>query len=252
MRVIAVLTDFGTKDHYVGVMKGVILSINPSAKIVDLCHEVTPFSIKEAAFLLEASYRYFPEGSVFLVVIDPGVGSSRRPIVVQSKRRFFVGPDNGVFTPIVDEKSRFFSFPIPQGASCTFHGRDVFAPVCARLTLGETPEKFSEEIFDPVLIDYPPVEKTSGGFRGEVLHVDRFGNIVTSIRGELVKSRSFMLEIGGKEIFCPLRRFYYEAGEGEVFPIVGSSGYLEVSVREGNAAEVLGVGVGDKVILKWI
>lgn len=249
MRPIALITDFGNSDPYVGVMKGVILKINPQATIVDVTNEVTPFSILEAAFILESSFPHFPEGTIFLAVVDPGVGSTRRAIAGKTANRYIVGPDNGLFTPVYGGAPDLYRLPVPPDASPTFHGRDVFAPAAAMLSLGKEPGELGEPVYDPVRLEYPPLRIGDGEIEGLVLHVDRFGNLVTSIKGELVPRVSFRLFVGSRSVGGRLRKYYHEADEGEIFPIMGSSGYLEVSMREGNAAEALSAAVGTPVKL---
>jgi len=249
MRPIALITDFGNSDPYVGVMKGIILKVNPRATIVDISNEVTPFSVLEAAFILESSFAHFPEGTIFLAVVDPGVGSARRAIVGKAGEKYIVGPDNGLFTPVCREPLNLYRLPVPPNASTTFHGRDVFAPAAAFLSLGKEPDELGEPIDDPVRLEYPPFRIEGGVVEGLVLHVDRFGNVVTSIRSELVPAGSFRLVVGSKPVRGRLRKYYHEADEGEIFPIVGSAGYLEISVREGSAAEALSARVGTPVKL---
>ncbi|RKZ03965.1 MAG: hypothetical protein DRQ04_01590 [Candidatus Hydrothermota bacterium] len=244
MRPIALITDFGNSDPYVGIMKGIILRINPQATIVDITNEVTPFSVLEAAFMLESSFSHFPEETIFLAVVDPGVGSARRAIAGKAGGKYIVGPDNGLFTPIYREPLDLYRLPVPPDASTTFHGRDVFAPVAAFLSLGKEPGELGEPIDDPVRLEYPPLRIDSGVIEGLVLHVDRFGNLVTSIRSGLIPAGSFRLVVGSKPVEGRLRKYYHEADKGEIFPIVGSAGYLEISMREGSAAEALSAPVG--------
>lgn len=239
-RVITLLTDFGTADYFVGAVKGTILSVNPRAVIVDITHEIAPQDIEAGAFTLLAAYKTFPAGTIHVGVVDPGVGSERRPIIVSDSEQFFVGPDNGLFTYICDRESshrivhvtsdRYFR-PDP---SKTFHGRDIFAPVAAALSNGVALEEFGAEIDDAVRL--PSLETPS-----RIIHIDHFGNCVTNItRAE--KS----LVINGQTI-NEFRQFYGE-GDGEsLFAIRGSAGFLEISVNGGSAAKVLGARRGDEV-----
>lgn len=239
-RVVTLLTDFGMADYFVGAVKGAILSINPSAVIVDITHEIPPQDIEAGAFTLLAAYKTFPAGTIHVAVVDPGVGSARRPIVVSANEQFFVGPDNGLFTYICDREpshrivhvtaERFFR----PAVSSTFHGRDVFAPVGAALSNGVALEEFGAEIDDAVrlpALDTPP----------RIIHIDRFGNCVTNItRAE--KS----LVINGRTI-SEFRQFYGEGDDESLFAIMGSAGFIEISVNGGSAAKVLGAKRGDEV-----
>lgn len=249
MAVIALLTDFGSRDNYVGAMKGVILSVAPSAVIVDITHEVAAQDIREAAYTLRACYRDFPAGTIFVTVVDPGVGSDRRALVVESDGYYFVGPDNGLLSFIFRDKSRVFAltneryFRLP--ISTTFHGRDIFAPVAAHLSRGVRAEEFGPPVSDFICLLEINARVFEGGVEGAVIHIDRFGNIVTNITaGDL--PGAYTVELGGA-IVENRRKFYAEAAKDEVFSIMGSAGFLEISVRDGSAAEVLGVQRGQKV-----
>src|SRR5665213_612023 len=252
--VITLLTDFGTTDHYVAAMKGVMLGICPQAQLVDVSHGIRAYAVEEAAFLLAQSWRCFPPGTVHLVVVDPGVGSSRRPLVAEAGGHFFVAPDNGVLSLVGDfaarelAEERFFRHPVSR----TFHGRDLFAPAAAHLAAGVPTEEFGPKIDDPLILPFgEPVETTPGCWTGTVLHVDRFGNIVTSFdwaRFRAVAEMPFALEAG----LCRATRYcpHYSASEsGEIFAIRGSSGYIEVSVNQGDAASLAKVSAGDPVKL---
>ncbi len=244
---VAILTDFGLRDHYVGVMKGVMLKIDPEIRFVDISHEVPSHSIVAAQFLLSVSYRWFPEGTVFLAVVDPGVGSERRAMILKSGGYLFVGPDNGLFTPFYDGDWKAYEIPIPKDASNTFHGRDVFAPAAARLAKGEKPEEIGTLFSDPVKVEIPSPVRIDGKISGKVIYVDKFGNVVTNVPSDWVEgSRDAAILIKGREI-SGLRRAYAEVDVGEFLIIPGSSGYLEVSIREGNAALALGVNIMDDV-----
>ena len=238
--VITFLTDFGTADYFVGAVKGAILSVNPRAVIVDITHEIPPQDIEAGAFTLLAAYKTFPAGTIHVGVVDPGVGSERRPIIVSANEQFFVGPDNGLFTYIYDREpshrvvhvtsDRYFR---PQ-PSTTFHGRDIFAPVAAALSNGIPPGDFGMEINNPVRL--PSLETPL-----RIIHIDRFGNCVTNImRAE--KS----LIINGRTI-SEFRQFYGEGDDESLFAIWGSAGFLEISVNGGSAAKVLCAKRGDEV-----
>lgn len=249
---ITLLSDFGHADYFVGAMKGVILSRAPGAPLVDLTHEIAPGDVRAAAFTLLAAHDAFPDGTVHLAVVDPGVGSARRALVVAG-RHLFVGPDNGLFSWILDreprarvhavEEERFFREP----RSTTFHGRDLFAPVAAALAAGLDPERIGPEVDDAArLPPITPARLPDGSLRATILHVDRFGNCVTSLtRADAPDGAP--LRVHGHEI-RGVRRFYAEPGADEPFAIWGSAGFLEISVNGGSAAERLGIGAGDEVI----
>lgn len=253
--VIALLTDFGTQDYFVGAMKGVILSIAPDVPIVDITHEIPPQDIRAAAFTLAACYRDFPKGTIFVAVVDPGVGSDRRSICVDAAGYRFLGPDNGSLTFVLDDETRvfhltnekFFLRPVNQ----TFHGRDVFAPVAAHLAKGIALAEFGPEIDDPVRFDSTPPRKISDSeIEGQILHIDRFGNLISNL-GRADLSGGFTLEINGQEI-SDHRKFYSERPAGELFSIFGSAGYLEISSFRASAAERLRARVGDKITVTII
>ena len=242
---ISLLTDFGTADYFVGAVKGAILSVNPSAVIVDITHEIAPQDVAAGAFTLLAAYKTFPPGTIHVAVVDPGVGSTRRPIIVSANEQFFVGPDNGLFTYICDREAshriihvtaeRFFR----RDVSTTFHGRDIFAPVAAALSNGVAVEEFGPEIDDAVRL--PSLETPL-----RVIHIDRFGNCVTNITRAHSPSE---IVVKGRTI-REFRRFYGEGDEASLFAIWGSAGFLELSVNGGSAAKVLSVRVGEQIATK--
>jgi len=246
MRIVAILTDFGEKDPYVAIMKGIILKENRNVTFVDITHKVAPFDIMEGALFLKVTKDHFPSGTIFLVVVDPSVGSERRAIVVKSEGKFFVGPDNGIFTPLFMQEFDAYEIPIPPGASPTFHGRDVFAKVVAKLSMGFDPEGSYRRIRNPERINWPSPQMVGDSLiEGEIIHIDGFGNLITNIEGKFVK-RGARIKIKGKEI-QGLKRAYYEAKKGEVLALVDSFGLLEISIREGNAKDFLKVQKGEKV-----
>lgn len=246
-RIIAVLTDFGTQDYFVGAMKGVILSINHSAKIVDVTHEVPPQNIRAASFTLRACYRNFPENTIFTAIVDPGVGSERRAILVKTEKYFFIAPDNGILSFVFEETGDFRVFNLTndkyfaENVSTTFHGRDVFAPVAAHLSLGLPPNVFGAEIDD-----FTRFNETSRQF--EIIHIDRFGNLITNLKREDLPEK-FVLEIKGNRIEN-LRKFYAEAEKSEIFMIIGSLGFLEIVAFQDSAKNILRAEIGQKVQLK--
>ncbi len=237
---ITLLTDFGLSDHYVGAMKGVIYSICPEARIVDITHGVPVYAIGQAAYLLSQSWPYFPKGTIHVVVVDPGVGSARRPILVEAGEHFFVGPDNGLFTGVVRHITahQYFHHPVSR----TFHGRDIFAPVAAHLANGVPVSNFGAAIED-----YQRA-MPSGPNTGTILHIDHFGNIITSFRA--ADFASFHLKLGHRTIDT-FAQNYADAPTGP-FLIEGSSGYWEISARQASAAELLNAKAGDPVQLSLL
>lgn len=270
---ITLLTDFGTADGYVGAVKGVILSIAPEAHIVDISHEIAPHDIRQAAFVLHNVYPYFPSHTVHMVVVDPGVGSTRRPIALRTPAGSFVGPDNGVFSLVIAREQvegvvelANPRYHLPQ-ASCTFHGRDIFAPAAAHLALGVPLAMLGPPVNNPCLLPLPRLEVGQGVITGEVVHVDRFGNLITSIgflswHGEVLelcpafceaervrfKASGARVRVSDVEIRGVLHT-YAEASPGRLLALVGSGGYLEIAVREGHAASALGVASGAVISL---
>jgi S-adenosylmethionine hydrolase len=257
--VITLTTDFGVADHFVGAMKGVVLGIAPRARIVDISHEITPFALNEAAFVIAQAWRYFPKRTIHVVVVDPGVGSARRAILAEAGGHYFIAPDNGVLSMIYDaapHRVRVISNPkmIGKHVSRTFHGRDVFAPAAAHLAHGSPASRFGELVEDylraPSLM---PSRLPSGhSWVGTVLKVDRFGNLITNLHIEKfadVRSRPIEIRAGMHRI----RRFaltYAETMIGEVFAIVGSSGYIEIAANQASAARILECGSGAPVELE--
>ena len=254
--IITLLTDFGLKDPYVASMKGVILSINPQCTLVDITHQVNSHDTKEGAFILAQAYSNFPKGTIHLSVVDPGVGSPRKPILLVTKDYFFVGPDNGLFTialkaekveqaVLLTNQKLFLS-----EVSSTFHGRDIFAPVAAYLSLGVKPESFGPSIKSWHEISFPDPAMKQGKLIGEIVHVDAFGNLVCNIdRKSLLqfsKGRPFVIKIGRRTV-RGLKKGYWEGRKDEPMALIGSGGFLEISIREGNAQRLLKVKRGDKI-----
>ncbi len=258
--VVALLTDFGRLDHYAGAMKGAILSACPEATIVDVTHEVPAHDVAAGALALDAVYRHFPEGTVFAAVVDPGVGSERRPIAVRAGRWLFVGPDNGVFTYVLEAEPaarvRLIANArlLRQPTSPVFHGRDVFGPVAARLAGGLALEEVGPPVTDPVRLEQPPKTRTEDGWSGAVLHVDRFGNLTTNLveadLAALAGGDTGALEVClGPEVL-PFVGSYSDVAPGRACALVGSSGRLEIAVRLGRAEALPGAGKGAHVLVR--
>lgn len=256
---ITLTTDFGHADHFVGVVKGVILNINPDVQIVDICHEVNSYDIFDAAFTLAQSYRLFPPDTIHLVVVDPGVGTARRPLLARTVEYKFIAPDNGVLSLIYEREEsievrhvtsdHYFLNPV----SNTFHARDIFAPVAGWLSKGLEVDKFGEPISDFAKFTSPRPKRVSDQLvKGIVLRVDKFGNIITNITPEDVPTLfaenppPFKIIIGQQEI-TKLNLAYSMGKPSEIFAIVGSSGYVEICTNRGSAAKVLDAGRGAEV-----
>src|SRR5580658_6094824 len=255
---ITLTTDFGTCDHFVGTMKGVVLRIAPRVRIVDITHEIAPHDLNEAAFVIAQAWRYFPIGTIHVVVVDPGVGSARRPILCEAEGQFFIAPDNGVLSMIYDSsphKVRVISNDklFLKKVSKTFHGRDVFAPAAARLAKGVAPSKFGKLIHDSVRSYLlKPTRLSRHDWSGVVLKTDRFGNLITNFHiDEFPDLAQHPIELrAGLERITRLAATFAETTIGELFAIIGSSGFVEVAVNRGSAAKVLGIGAGSPVELE--
>jgi len=260
MPIITLLTDFGAQDYFVGAMKGVILSINPAATIVDITHEIPPQEIETGAFQLLSCYRDFPQGTIHVAVVDPGVGSDRRAIVIECGDQFFVGPDNGLFSWVCEREknwtatqvtnAHFFRKPV----SHTFHGRDIFAPVAAALSLSQRPREFGTPVTDLVRLEsLEPVAINENTIAGRIIHIDRFGNCVTNFTRQTLESRgvptSWRITLNNREIDS-FRDFFADSTANETIAIIGSAGFLEISVRNGSAAKLLNVQRGQAVELR--
>ncbi len=245
--IITLTTDFGLSDPFVGIMKGVILSIAPDAQLVDISHDVHSYDILEAAFLVENAYRYFPEGTVHLLVVDPGVGSARRPIAAKAHKQLFVAPDNGVLSAVFDNdvyhitnRSLFLS-----SVSQTFHARDIFAPVAAHLARGTPIESVGPRILEFIKKSLPQPRPDGGKLTGTVIRIDKFGNIITNLRRADLRD-DFKIFVAGS----PITRLYLsfsEAKSGEFFAFEGSTGYIEIALNQGSAADQLKVQRGAEI-----
>ena len=255
-RIVTLITDFGGSDEYAGVMKGVILKISPSCQIVDVTHQIFPQDITEASLILGNVYPYFSPGSIHVVVVDPGVGSARRPIALSANGHTFVGPDNGVFTMVYLKEGEKRTFELTNQKyflteiSSTFHGRDIFAPVAAHLSLGLDPKELGKEIYDPTTLpDFTPaVSRTQ--IRGKIIHIDRFGNLITNISRDVFTAFTQGKKFAIRVTYLVVNRIsdaYYEGKEGELLALFGSSDWLEISVKNGSAKDLLKVENGEEV-----
>ncbi len=254
MTVVTLTTDFGMADGYVGIMKGVILGIARHVHLVDLSHDIPPQDVREGLYVLSRAAPYFPEGTIHLAVVDPGVGSERRPLLVQTDRARYIGPDNGLLTTALAEPGAQAwvldrpEFWLPQ-VSRTFHGRDIFAPVAAHLANGAPPERLGRPISDPVRLDLAgPALRPDRSIEGHVVHVDRFGNLITDIPAGWIAEGQWRCCVAGVVISGP-DKAYADVSPGALVMLVGSSGTVEIAERNGNAAGRLGVKAGEPVSL---
>ncbi len=270
--IVTLTTDFGYDDAYVAAVKGAVLSINPEANIIDISHSIKPQNILQAAFVLSVAYRYFPKQAVHVAIVDPGVGSERRGVILKTPVAVFVGPDNGILSYVIDDlfsvesrspteqshdlqevvfkkgleaaaitDPRFWRHPV----SPTFHGRDIFAPVAAGLSLGISPYEFGEKINSLHILPIPkPSVDLEGALVGRVIHIDHFGTLISNVKSNALSGKDVRIEVAG----CSIQGIshYYAQGEG-IMAIMGSSGYLEVSLRDGSACDFLGAIVGDEI-----
>ena len=260
-RIITFTTDFGLTEHYLGAMKGVICNINPSVQLVDISNSVQSFDLLDGAIAISQAYHYFPGDTIHLVVVDPGVGSTRRPVVARAGTHIFVGPDNGVLSLVFDREESILVRHITaehyfhQPVSATFHGRDIFAPVAGYISKGVELDKFGEEIKDYIRFA-PPRPKPAGtnSWKGTVLKTDKFGNLITNITPEEIPQLfapsppNFKITVGKAEV-TRLGTNYAAGAQGEIFALVGSTGFLEISVNRGSAARAAGADRGAEVVL---
>ena len=258
-KIVTLTTDFGLKDPYPAEMKAAILSIFPTAVIVDITHDIAKFNIRMGAYVLASAVPYFPKGTVHLAVVDPGVGTQRRPIVIQTAQGFFVGPDNGL-SVLAAEKQGIMCihelanprFMLPK-VSSTFHGRDIFAPAAAHLLNGVKPTEFGPEIHEAVKPEFAKVTRRDGVLVGEVLHVDGFGNIITNINEKEIKQSHLKgdmnVELGGYRVKLKFCKTYGEGETQEPLTLIGSHGFLEIALNQGSAAEKFKTKVEDRVTI---
>ncbi|MDD2889163.1 MAG: SAM-dependent chlorinase/fluorinase [bacterium] len=243
---IAILTDFGLEDTYTAIMKGVMLKINPELRFVDITHSIPQGDIKKAAFRLFTAYKYFPANTIFLVVVDPGVGTKRLPIIIKTNDYYFVGPDNGIFSWIYTyERCKVYSIkPIPKNISNTFHGKDIFAPVAAKLSKGIKITQLGEELKQWTFFKIPAPQKSKDTIEGEIIDIDGFGNLITNIESAKL-SKKVKITIKGLTIIG------IEKSYTGVYPIAikGSAGFLEISLPNGNCAKKLKARIGTKICI---
>jgi S-adenosyl-L-methionine hydrolase (adenosine-forming) len=259
--VIALFTDFSTRDAYVAQLKGAILSIHPTAQLVDLTHEAGAFDVRAAAYLLDASARYFPARTIFVAVVDPGVGTARRPVLlVTQAEKYYVGPDNGLFTRLIEREGLQAAYMLTQSAyflpqvSATFHGRDLFGPVAAHLARGVEPAQFGPRLVELVRLPYARPQRLEETVVGEVIHVDHYGNIATNIPSEmlthLVPGQWLTLTLAERTHVLPFVETYEAAPQDQLVCLINSNNACEIALPHGNAATRLAVQVGDRVVLK--
>jgi hypothetical protein len=258
--IITLTTDYGTNDHLVGTLKGVILKINPEVTLVDITHNVTPFDLLDGALAIGAAYSYFPPKTIHIVVVDPGVGTERRPLLVSANNQYFVAPDNGVLSVIYEQEQanmvvrhanaeHYYLQPVSK----TFHGRDIFAPVAAWLSKGWQTPSMGDEIQDFKRFALPRPKESEGTVKGVVMRADAFGNLITNFKQEdlpeaAVGTGAINLQAGNQAVTRFVETFA-QGNNSEPFAYLGSSGYLEIGVNKGNASRALGLGRGTPVIL---
>jgi S-adenosyl-L-methionine hydrolase (adenosine-forming) len=249
MAIITMLSDFGLRDYFVGAVKGVMLSLNPDLMIVDISHQIPPQDIFTGAFTLGQAYSCFPSGSIHLAVVDPGVGTARKAMVASAGGHFFVAPDNGILTYVMEANEDFAAYEITadhyfrKPVSATFHGRDIFAPIAAWISRGIPLHQIGPELSSPIHLQIPALKRVRDALiQGVILAVDQFGNLITNLKPSDVQT-PFKMMAGQKEI-TSLRKTYGEGSPGEIFIVPGSTGYLEISMRSGSAAATLNLKAG--------
>jgi S-adenosylmethionine hydrolase len=257
--IITLTTDYGTSDHLVGTLKGVILKINPDATIVDITHNVAPYDLLDGALAIGSAYSYFPPRTIHVVVVDPGVGTERRPLLVSGENQYFIAPDNGVLSLVYEREENIIvrhanvEHYYLQPLSKTFHGRDIFAPVAGWLSKGAQIASMGEEISDYKRFAMPRPKTVDGVNKGVVLRVDTFGNLITNFRGEdlpatALKDGAVKFQVGTTAVNRLVDTFA-QGNEGEPVAYVGSSGYIEIAVNKANASRTLALGRGAAVVL---
>ncbi len=257
-RIITLTTDFGCKDPFVAQMKGVILSINRDAAIVDMTHSIQPQDIDEAAYIIGSSFSYFPSGTIHIGVVDPGVGSRRKALIIEAEGHYFIGPDNGVFSYILNRKGDSVSFSVHHiyeekymvsAKSPTFQGRDMFAPVAAWLSKGLEPRKLGSPAKDFVLLPVACAQVARSGISGEVIYIDGFGNAITSIRSDDLTSMGNGYNVEVNNVIIQPVQYYAQTEENSLSCLVNSSGHLELFVKNGHAAKEFGLQKRDKILV---
>lgn len=256
MQIITLTTDFGSTDPYTGILKGVILNIFPYSKTVDITHNISPQDLYQASWTIENSYHYFPHKTIHLCIIDPGVGSSRKPLLIETKNYFFIGPDNGIFTAILEKETIVSIIELTekkywlQNISQTFHGRDIFASVAAHLAKGTAPKDFGRPLEKEKLVKLPlnNLIKNEKSCIGTVQHIDHFGNIITNIPATILSDK-ISGKFKGHDFKGPVLN-YSDAELNKLFIIKGSNGYIELFINKGNAAKITNAKIGDKVEVK--
>jgi len=264
MPIITLLSDFGLRDPYVAEMKAIILSICPEARIVDISHEIRKFDIRMGSFILAQAASYFPEGTIHIAVVDPGVGTKRRSIIVETRRSLYVGPDNGLlmFSAVKEEIRSVHAITNPkymlENVSRTFHGRDVFSSAAAHLANGVVSSEFGPQICDPVLPEYTKPRIVGDKIHGEAIHIDEFGNVITNIspvdlRGlGIEEGRKIEVELRHRSLKVRLCSSYGEVPVGWSLAVIGSGDFLEVATNQGNAAQAYNIKIGDKVKVRSV
>ena len=251
---ITLTTDFGTRDGFVAQMKGVLLTINPDVRLIDVTHDIEPFSILEGALVLKGLSSYYPPKTIHLAVVDPGVGGKRRAVVLDVGDQYYIGPDNGLFSLVLKNqplwkmreiRSKDYMLPDPHP---TFHGRDLFAPTAGCLSSGRSFESVGPEVHDPVILPVPDVKQIDDHLEGEVIHVDRFGNLTSNIEAGRLKRPVSRIQVGHVEI-NGMSFFYDQVEEGRPLALINSFGYLEIGLNRGDAAKSFGIGKGEKVLV---
>ncbi len=243
MSIITFLSDFGDKDWFISAVKGEILKINPEVKIIDITHHLNPFDIKQSAFVLKMVYKNFPVGTVHLAVVDPGVGSRRKPLIISSEGYFFVGPDNGIFSFVL-KKPVIYEILYTNVPSATFHARDIFGPVSAKITLGMDLNLLGKRIKKCVKISFPQIRKKGNKIYGEILYADHFGNLITNIPTRFTIKKIYLKNFQIAEV----KDFYRMAKPGEPIAVKGSSKYYEIVIYKGQATQKLDLQPGAKII----
>ncbi|MCL5773580.1 MAG: SAM-dependent chlorinase/fluorinase [Firmicutes bacterium] len=253
--VVAILTDFGADDPYAGMLKGVISSFNPKITFVDLSHSIPSHNISIGAFVLGRSFKYFTDDTVFIAVVDPTVGSERRAIILKTDRQSAVAPDNGILSYVLKyaKVEKIIKITNPKyflsDVCPTFHGRDIFAPVAAHLTMGIPPEVMGEEIKDPVKLEIKYPRSGKGNITADVIYVDKFGNLITNLTKELFGANTIKEIKITNRFITGVKEFYSSGYEGELMAVWGGFGTLEIAVKEGNAAKILGVDAGEEIFV---